>query len=173
MLNPGWLYLEMGWLKNWLRSNEVTRVGPWSNRISVFLRRNTRELFFSLFLSSHSAQRFYEHTARWMLPLSQEKRSQNEIYFASTLIWDGPTSRTMRYKFLLCKLYRLPCWLNCKESTCQCRRWGFHLWVRKIPWRKKWQPTPGSLPGTSHGQRSLAGYNPWGHKRVRQDLVPK
>ena len=37
-------------------------------------------------------------------------------------------------------------------------------WFRKIPWRTKWQPTPGSLPGESHGQRSLAGYSPWGHK---------
>ena len=168
MLNPGWLYLEMGWLNNWLRLNEVIRVGPWSNRISVLLRRNTRELFLSLFLSLHSAQRFYEHTARWLLPTSQEKRYQNEIYFASTLILDGPTSKTMRYKYLLCKLYSLPWWLSCKESTCQCRRWGFHLWVRKIPWRKKWQSTPVFFSGTSHGQKSLAGYNPRGHKRVRQ-----
>ena len=35
---------------------------------------------------------------------------------------------------------------------------GFDAWVRKILWRKKWQPTPGFLPGESHGQRSLAGY---------------
>jgi len=31
----------------------------------------------------------------------------------------------------------------------------FNPWVRKIPWRKKWQPTPLFLPGKSHGQRSL------------------
>ena len=36
--------------------------------------------------------------------------------------------------------------------------------VRKIPWRRKWQPTPVFLPGKSHGQKSLAGYCPWGHK---------
>ena len=36
--------------------------------------------------------------------------------------------------------------------------------VGKISWRRKWQPTPVFLPGKSHGQRSLAGYNPWGHK---------
>ena len=35
---------------------------------------------------------------------------------------------------------------------------GFDPWVRKIPWRKKWQPTPVLLPGKSHGQRSLVGY---------------
>ena len=31
-------------------------------------------------------------------------------------------------------------------------------------WRRKWQPTPVLLPGKSHGQRSLEGYSPWGHK---------
>ena len=36
--------------------------------------------------------------------------------------------------------------------------------MRKIPWRGKWQPTPVFLPGKSHGQRSLAGYSPWGHQ---------
>ena len=40
------------------------------------------------------------------------------------------------------------------------KRSGFNPWVRKIPWRKAWQPTPESLPGESHGQRSLA----WSHK---------
>ena len=40
---------------------------------------------------------------------------------------------------------------------------GFNPWVRKIPWRRKWQPTPVFLPGESHGRRSLVGYSPWGH----------
>ena len=38
-------------------------------------------------------------------------------------------------------------------------------WVRKITWRKAWQPTLVFLPGESHGQRSLAGYSPWGCKK--------
>ena len=41
---------------------------------------------------------------------------------------------------------------------------SFDPWVRKIPWRREWQPTTVSLPGKSHGPRSLAGYSPWGHK---------
>ena len=40
----------------------------------------------------------------------------------------------------------------------------FDPWVRKIPWKRAWQPTPVFLPGESHGQRSQAGYSPWGHK---------
>ena len=38
-------------------------------------------------------------------------------------------------------------------------------------WRRKWQPTPVSLPGRSHGQRNVAGDSPWGHKRVSHDLA--
>ena len=40
----------------------------------------------------------------------------------------------------------------------------FHPWVEKIPWRRKRLPAPVFLPGESHGQRTLAGYSPWGHK---------
>ena len=40
----------------------------------------------------------------------------------------------------------------------------FDPWVGKIPWRRKWQLTPESLPGKSHGQRSLVGCSPWGRK---------
>ena len=46
----------------------------------------------------------------------------------------------------------------------ECRRSGFHPWVRKIPWRREWPPTPGFLSGKSHGQRSLVGYSPWDSK---------
>ena len=52
-----------------------------------------------------------------------------------------------------------------KEPGCQCRRrrrHGFHPWVGRIPWRRAWQPTAVFLPGEPHGQRSLAGYSPWG-----------
>ena len=48
----------------------------------------------------------------------------------------------------------------------QCRKLGFDSWVRKIPWSRKWQPTPVFLPGKPHGQRSLEGCIPWGCKRV-------
>ena len=60
----------------------------------------------------------------------------------------------------------LPRSLSGKESTCQCRRHRFNLWVGKIPWRRKWQPTPVFLSGKSPGQRRLVGYSPWGCKRV-------
>ena len=57
------------------------------------------------------------------------------------------------------------------KPACQCRRHrrrGFNPWVRKIPGRRKWQPTSLFLPRKSYGQRRLEGYSPWGH-RVRHD----
>ena len=52
-------------------------------------------------------------------------------------------------------------WVECEFSP----------WVRKIPWRREWQPTPIFLPGNSHGQRCPEGYSPWGRKRVRHELA--
>ena len=57
-------------------------------------------------------------------------------------------------------------WLSGKGSACSAgdcllsRRSGCNSWVGKIPWRRKWQPTPVSLPGKSHRQGSLVGYSP-------------
>ena len=70
----------------------------------------------------------------------------------------------------------LPRWLSGKESACQYRRLKrhrFNPWVRKIPWRRKWQSTPAFLPGKSRGQWSLAVYSPWSHKRVKHSLAAK
>ena len=52
-----------------------------------------------------------------------------------------------------------------KEPMCQsrrCKRYRFDLWVRKIPWRRTWQPTPVFFPRESHQQGSLVAYGPWG-----------
>ena len=54
-------------------------------------------------------------------------------------------------------------WLSGKEAAWQGRRhrrWWFDPWVRKIPWRRKWQASPVFLPGETHGQRSLEAYSP-------------
>jgi len=55
-----------------------------------------------------------------------------------------------------------------REHTSQCRR--YETWLRCLgqgdPWRRAWQTTPVFLPGESHGQRSLAGYSPRGHKEL-------
>ena len=63
--------------------------------------------------------------------------------------------------------YILPKWWSIEESTCQCRKYQwcrFNPWVGKIPWSRKWQSALVFLSGKFYGQRSLAGYCPWGHK---------
>ena len=76
--------------------------------------------------------------------------------------------------FNSCKYFSLgfPGGVSGKEPACQCRRYKrcrFNPWTGKIPWRRKWQPTSVFFPGKSHGQRSLAGYGPWG--RPASDML--
>ena len=61
-------------------------------------------------------------------------------------------------------LKELPWCLSGKESPCQCRRHRFDSWVGKIHWMRAWHSILVFLPGKFRGQRSLAGYNPWGHR---------
>ena len=99
--------------------------------------------------------------ASW--PGNQTTESLFIYFFHPDLkIWclQRPLSPTFR-------ITRFPRWLNGKQSACQCRkckRRRFDPWVRKIPWKRKWQPTPIFLPEKSHGQRSLVGYSSWGPK---------
>ena len=65
--------------------------------------------------------------------------------------------------------FGLPQWLSGKKIHLQgwrYRRLGLDPWVREIPWRRGWQPTPVFLPGESHGQRSLTGYSLYSHKQT-------
>ena len=56
-------------------------------------------------------------------------------------------------------------YLVTKQQQCRRRKsCALDPWVRKIPWSRKWKPTPVLSPGKSHGQRSLAGCNPWNRK---------
>ena len=61
-------------------------------------------------------------------------------------------------------------WLRWSRICLQCRRPKFNPWVRKIPWRRKWQPAPAFLPGESHVQRNLVDYCPRGCKESDMTL---
>ena len=64
----------------------------------------------------------------------------------------------------------LPWWLRASlvaqtiKNQPECKRFGLDPLVGKIPWRRKWQLPPVFLPGKLHGQKTLVGYSPWGHK---------
>ena len=83
----------------------------------------------------------------WSLP--------NSVFWVKIFLSTGGTNFTK---------YSFPVGSDSKESACNTRKPRLDPWVRKIPWRRAWQPTPVFLPGEFHGQRSLAGNNPWNHK---------
>ena len=60
----------------------------------------------------------------------------------------------------------IPWHLSSKESSCNAGDLASIPGWGRSPFRKAWQPTPVSLTGEFHGQRSLAGYSPWGHKEL-------
>ena len=93
--------------------------------------------------------------------------------------WDSPGKSTgvgchhLLHSNVELVVKNLPGGTSDKEPACQfrrCKRCRFNPWVKKIPWRRAWQPTPVFLPREFHGQRSLAGYSPGG-LRVGHDQV--
>ena len=96
------------------------------------------------------------------MPITQWKIIQSETVTCLMIptVWYSEKGKTM-------ETVRKPWWLRQQESTCNAGD-SFNPWVRKIPWRRKWQLTPVFLPEEFHGQRSLAGYSPWG-RRVRHN----
>ena len=103
-------------------------------------------------------------------PFQPPKKPKNTIVGGLSLFQGIFPSQETNWGLLHCRwiLYQLRYWgsLSCIYS---CRRQGFSPWLGKIPWRRVWQPTPVFLSGESHGQRSLAGYSPWGCKRIRHN----
>ena len=53
-----------------------------------------------------------------------------------------------------------------KNQSASARDLGSIPGSERFPWWRKWQPTLVFLPGESHGQRTLEGYRPWGHKEL-------
>ena len=104
--------------------------------------------------SSKTHQHLWPHIHLQTLPLT---RYEYFIFFPTpALLYHREWSTVSGWLWFQLGLPRR---LSGKESVCQCRRCS-----GKIPWKRKWQPTPVFLPGKSHGQRSLMGYNPWGRR---------
>ena len=73
---------------------------------------------------------------------------------------------------LFSQMYGLPWWFSSKESPCKAGdtgRYGFNPWLRKMSWKRKWQPTSVFLPGKSMDKRDWQAYSPWCGERVRHD----
>ena len=73
--------------------------------------------------------------------------------------------KCIKQTFLCCTiLFR--CGSDSQESACNAGDPGLIPGVVKIPWRREWQPTLVFLPEEFHGQKSLVGYSPQGHKEL-------
>ena len=106
-------------------------------------------------------------TLRDPMDCSLPGSSVHGISQARVLEWIAIAFSNFKCSRLLIRVGGFPGGTSGKKFTCQYKRpkrGGFDPWVRKIPWKRAWQPTPVFLPGESHGWRSLTGYSPWGHK---------
>ena len=90
------------------------------------------------------------------------------IYITKYVLYKFEQSLSLHHDYYI--LYHgLPRWHNGKESTWKyrrCKRHGFSPCVAKIPWSRKWQPTPAFLPGKCYGNWSLAGFSAWSYKEL-------
>ena len=96
---------------------------------------------------------------------STKEEGENRRYRGEVQRWGGWVCSSAIWSGEWMSQFRPP-WTSLvtqQRIHLQCRRPRFYPWVGKIPWRREWLPTPVSLPGESHGQRSLTGYSPWGH----------
>ena len=90
------------------------------------------------------------------------------LYPAQEILFPCTFQKTYKENDKNQHLVGLPRWLTGKESVCQWRRCGFNTWVDKIPWRRRWQPTPVFLPGKSHTEEP-GGLQSIGSPRVGHD----
>ena len=114
------------------------------------------------------------------LSLSEERRSQLWLTCRSSVSmkywWGVKATTTWINCFLICMKVTarlgFPGGWVVKNPPASAGDSGLIPGVRKMHWRRKWQPTPVFLSGKSHGQRSLVGYSPWGHSQTALSSWP-
>ena len=104
---------------------------------------------------------------RWHFKFYLRKILKNSTKYPNLKFWERVEhiSFWVLINSAFCLLRGFPSGSDCKSVCLQWRRPRFDHWVGKIPWRRKWQPTPVFLPGKSHGLRSLR-YRPRGRKEL-------
>ena len=106
----------------------------------------SRQLIFSPKMWIYLSRSFIQFYKVFPFFLKKKKKSVlKEAIRWGQASWDSPGGRVLK---------NLPQWRRCRFPTLG----------REDPWRRKWHRTPVFLPGKTHGQRSLAGCSPWGHK---------
>ena len=117
-----WTSTKLCWIKKVCHINTIYIEREITNRNLLYIPRNSTQYSVMPYMGK-----------------SLEKSGYKYLYNWSTLLYSGT--------------HGLPMWHSGKESACQCRRHRrceFNSWIGKIPWKRKWQPTPVFLPGESH-----------------------
>ena len=97
-----------------------------------------------------------------MWDLSSPTRDQTySLHQELRILTTGPSGKS-RYSIYI--VFGLPGGSDSKESACNAGHVSSIPGLGRFPWRREWLPTPVCWPGEFHGQRSLVGYSPWGHK---------
>ena len=120
------------------------------HRIYFLLFISITQYLFHLYLTLFSIVLFLWV---WFIHYSDVQRS-----------WTYPWNDTVYWIKFTCWFLSFPGGSDSKRICLQCKRPGFNPWVGKIPWRREWLLTPAFLPREFHGQKSLAGSSPRGHR---------
>ena len=99
----------------------------------------------------------HQHPAGLLVQVQRTERGENWVLYLCSLPCSSPGCAFIPFSLK-------PLVAQTVKHLSTMRETRFDPWVGKIPWRRKWQSTPGLVPGKSHGQRSLVGYSPWGRK---------
>ena len=132
-----------------------------------------QSVFSSLFLlpSAPFLSNLIKYHCRYVIPGS--KVSSRSPWLIAVSLW---SIFNLLSHFIGLPFIGLSWWIRWQSLCLQCGRPMFDPWVGKIPWRRKWRPTPVILPGESHGWGSLVGYSPWDRKELdtaeRLHLLP-
>ena len=137
-------------------------------------------------LSQHGLCCWYSQWSKWSALLFRIHLAASNRIPQWTWIWAKSGKRVKDRKAWCAVVHGVANWHNWVTGQQQQTTWGSpggsavknmpaneREAVEKICWRWKWQPTPVFLSGESHGQWSLVGYSPWGHKGFRHDLMTK
>ena len=123
--------------------------------------------------STRKRNKIVIHTPIWMnLKNTEWQKGQAQECIHYEFIYLRRINKQNWNMVLIAEIRDFPGGTSGKEPTCQCRRLkrpGFHPWVGKIPWRKKWQPSPVFLPGISPCTEEPGGLPSMRSQRVRQD----
>ena len=147
-LEPDILECEVKWALGSITTNKASRGDGIPVELFQILKDDAMKVLHSIFQQIWKTHQWPQNWKRSVfIPIPKKARTTAQLHISH-------------------KLVPIIGGLDGKSICIHCGRPRFNSWIGKIPWRRKWQPTPVLLPGKSHAWRSLVGYSPWGCKEL-------